>query len=119
MIITSSYVNAELIFNYENINENTKIRPVNNGYINITALEAWDLLNNTEDGRQIPIDIRRWDEYFTERSKTPNPDDWPRWFPYELTSDGPGPIKNEGFLLKIFLNIYSDKEIIIYCRKNM
>ena len=73
-------------------------------------------MNNTEDGRQIPIDIRRWDEYISERIITPNSEDRPRWFPYEFTSDGPGPIKNEGFLLKIFMKIYDDKEIIIYCR---
>ena len=29
------------------------------GYINITELEAWDMLNSTIDGRQIPIATRR------------------------------------------------------------
>jgi len=91
-------------------------RATDNGFINITVFEAWDLLNSTEDGRQIPIDVRRWSEYSTERIAPPNPEDWPRWFPYELTSDGPGPINNQGLLLKIFMWIYKDKEIIIYCR---
>ena len=73
-------------------------------------------MNNSDDGRQIPIDIRRWDEYSSERIDTPNLGDWPRWFPYEFTSGGPGPIKNEGILLDIFMKIYENKEIIIYCR---
>ena len=86
------------------------------GYINITVNEAWDMLNSTDDGKQILIDVRRFQEYRTERIEPPDPKDWPRWFPYEFTKDGSGPIKNEGFLLKIFMSIYKDKEIIIYCR---
>jgi len=115
-IITSSFVSANIIDNQDDTKDGLKINQSINGYINITAVEAWELMNNTEDGRQIPIDIRRFDEYFTERIITPNQDDRPRWFPYELTSDGPGPIKNEGFLLEIFMKIYNDKEIILYCR---
>jgi len=61
------------------------------------------------------MDMRRLDEYVYERIVSPD-DSWIRWFPYELTSDGLGPIKNQGILLKIFMNIYGDKEIIIYCR---
>lgn len=87
-----------------------------NEYINISAQEAWDLMNNTEDGRKIPIDMRRPGEYFNERIVPPHPEDWPRWFPYEIQSDGPGPIKNEGILLDLFISHYKDKEIIIYCR---
>lgn len=90
--------------------------PLYNDYIDITVYEAWEMLNSTEDGKQILIDVRRWDEYYTERIKPPYPEDWPRWFPYELTSGGPGPLKNEGILLQIFMRIYKDKEIIIYCR---
>ena len=102
---------------FNNTEKNDLVSSVEfNGYINITALEAWNLMNNSEDGRQIPIDIRRWGEYSSERIETPNQEDWPRWFPYEYTSDGPGPIKNEGILLDIFMRIYSGKEIIIYCR---
>ena len=100
----------------DKIHYNEEFRLNNSCYINITALEAWDLLNNTDDGRQIPIDTRRWDEYSSERIKPPNKEDWPRWFAYEFTSGGPGPIKNEGILLEIFMKIYQNKEIIIYCR---
>jgi rhodanese-related sulfurtransferase len=94
----------------------TDTQTLYNDYIDITVYEAWEMLNSTGDGKQILIDVRRWDEYSTERIKPPFPEDWPRWFPYELTSGGPGPIKNEGILLKIFMSIYKDKEIIIYCR---
>ena len=87
-----------------------------NGISNISAKEAWDLMKNTEDGRQIPIDMRRPGEYFNERIVPPQPEDWPRWFPYEIQSGGPGPIKNEGILLDLFISHYNDKEIIIYCR---
>jgi len=87
-----------------------------NEYINISAQKAWDLMNNTEGGRQIPIDTRRPGEYLNERIIPPHFEDWPRWFPYELQSDGPGPIKNEGLLLDLFISHYNNKEIIIYCR---
>ena len=113
--MSSTFVSAN---NFSNINNkiNKSAITQNQGYINITAQEAWDLMNNSDDGRQIPIDIRRWDEYSSERIETPNQEDWPRWFPYEFTSGGPGPIKNEGLLLKLFIKIYQNKEIIIYCR---
>jgi rhodanese-related sulfurtransferase len=116
VIITSSFVSADAINNQDFTKNEIKINQNYKGYINITAVEAWELMNNTEDGRQIPIDIRRFDEYISERIITPNSADRPRWFPYELTSDGPGPIKNEGFLLEIFMKIYSNKNIILYCR---
>jgi len=116
LIISSSFVSANILNVFERKNGEINSDLNYNGYVNITALEAWDLMNNTEDGRQIPIDIRRWDEYISERIQSPNPEDYPRWFPYEIVSGGPGPIKNEGMLLQIFLRIYSDKEIIIYCR---
>ena len=111
--MSSTFVSAN---NFSNIKINKSGITQNQGFINITAQEAWDLMNNSDDGRQIPIDIRRWDEYSSERIETPNQEDWPRWFPYEFTSGGPGPIKNEGLLLKLFISIYQNKEIIIYCR---
>lgn len=116
IIISSSFVSANNISNNINNKINKSLISQNQGFTNITAIEAWDLMNNSDDGRQIPIDIRRWDEYSSERIDTPNQEDWPRWFPYEFTSGGPGPIKNEGLLLKLFINIYQNKEIIIYCR---
>ena len=116
IILFTSFVSANSTLHYETIKYNNEINLESNGFINITALEAWNLMNNPDDGRQIPIDIRRWDEYSSERIDTPNQEDWPRWFSYEFTSGGPGPIKNEGILLDIFMKIYQNKEIIIYCR---
>jgi rhodanese-related sulfurtransferase len=116
VIIISSFASANISNNIEKENRNINYIQKSNGYINITAQEAWEMMNNSEDGRQIPIDIRRWGEYTTERIKPPNSEDFPRWFPYEFVSDGPGPIKNEGILLQLFMKIYSNKEIIIYCR---
>ena len=83
--------------------------------IDISAQEAWDLIVDPNSGIENPIDMRRLDEYVNERIELPN-DKNPTWFPYELTSDGPGPIKNEGVLLKLFINIYQGKDILIYCR---
>ena len=116
IIMSSTFVSANNLSNNINNKINKSAITQNQGFINITAQEAWDLMNNSDDGRQIPIDIRRWDEYSSERIETPNQEDWPRWFPYEFTSGGPGPIKNEGLLLKLFISIYQNKEIIIYCR---
>jgi rhodanese-related sulfurtransferase len=115
IFVTSSFASA---LSNENTTEKyieEEIETSNIGFINISAIEAWDMLSNQCDGLQIPIDMRRLDEYVNERIVSPD-DSWIRWFPYELTSDGPGPIKNQGILLKIFMSIYADKEIIIYCR---
>jgi len=87
-----------------------------NDFVDITPNEAWEMMNSTEDGIQIPIDVRRLDEYIGKRIILPDEEDWIRWFPYELKSGGPGPIKNEDILLKMFMKIYDSKEIIIYCR---
>ncbi len=106
--------------NYSNkdnlILENSCTKKVSIGFINITVFEAWDMLNSTEDEKKILIDVRRLPEYLTERIDVPNQIRWPKWFAYELTDDGPGPIKNEGFLLDLFIKIFEDEEIIIYCR---
>jgi rhodanese-related sulfurtransferase len=115
VIILSSFASANISDknNKENINIDFELN--SNGYYNITALEAWEMLNNSNE-KPILIDIRRWGEFVNERIQTPNSKDCPRWFPYEFTSDGPGPIKNQGILLQFFMRIYSDEEIIIYCR---
>ena len=97
-------------------NGHTNQTILKSGYIDITPTEAWDMMNTTEDGIQIPIDVRRLDEYLAERIVLPDENDWVRWFPYELKSGGPAPIKNEGFFLQLFMDFYKDKEIIIYCR---
>lgn len=66
--------------------------------INITVHEAWDLLTDTGNGIQIPIDIRseeQWNESFID---TPWPEH-PRWF---------GDIEN-------FMEEFDGEEVVIYC----
>lgn len=87
------------------------------GFFNITVFETWDMLNTTSEDKPVLIDVRRIDEYFTERIKTPYPEDWPRWFPYQYRYNilG-GAIMNQGVLLQAFMRYYDGKEIILYCR---
>jgi len=59
--LLSSFVSANSLINDELMENHIRQNLKSNGYINITALEAWDLMNNSDDGRQIPIDIRRWE----------------------------------------------------------
>lgn len=116
-ILLSSTLAASYPLRMKEFNQKDKqMEQLTYNYTDISAQEAWDMLENPNDGHQIPIDMRRWDEYISERIQVPNENDWPRWFPYEFTSGGPGPIKNEGVLLDLFMSKYNDKEIIIYCR---
>jgi hypothetical protein len=64
------------------------------------------MMNTSDDGVQIPIDVRRIDEYVNERILLPDNNNWIRWFPYEFTSEGLGPIKNAGVLLNLFMDHY-------------
>jgi rhodanese-related sulfurtransferase len=72
----------------------------------ISVYEAWDLLTNTSNGIQIPIDLRtdeEWNEGFID---TPYPE-CPVHYPLTLlqTPDG----------FQEFLEKYGDKEIVLYC----
>jgi rhodanese-related sulfurtransferase len=80
----------------------------NEGIINITVWEAWDMLENEEDGIQIPIDDRTFSEYYTERIATPHSYDKPILYPLQLIE--------KPLFMKIFFLLFEDKEIIIYCR---
>ena len=85
-------------------------------YTNVTAQEAWDMLNCSCDGRQIPIDTRTVEEFIEERIDAPSSKDWPRLFPWRFRDGSPGPAQQEGLLLQIFMYLYKNKDIIIYCR---
>ena len=74
--------------------------------INITVQEAWDLLSDTENGIQVPIDVRTLLEWRDEHIDTPNPED-----PKHHCLDD---LQNETKLLE-FMNTYEDQELIIYC----
>ena len=43
---------------------------IKNEIINITAMQAWEMLQNESDGIQIPVDVRTFGEYFSERIAT-------------------------------------------------
>jgi rhodanese-related sulfurtransferase len=75
--------------------------------VNITVAETWDMLN-TDATVQHVIDDRTFNEYFTERIDTPHRNDKPLLFPLQLLE--------EPFFLSLFLSIFQNKDIIIYCR---
>jgi rhodanese-related sulfurtransferase len=79
-----------------------------NGIINITVWEVWDILESEDDGIQIPVDDRTFQEYFTERIATPHSYDKPILYPLQLIE--------QPFFMKLFFFLFEDKEIIIYCR---
>ena len=76
----------------------------NDDYINITPEEAWDLLKDTSNGIQIPIDVRMPDEWHLKRIDTPFPE-YPRRYS-DWTPSG----------LEKFLSLYNNSVIILYCK---
>ncbi len=92
----------------DNLYDNTSCFYQNDGIINITVWETWNLLENEEDGIQIPIDDRTFLEYYTERIATPHSYDKPILYPLQLIE--------KPLFMKIFFFLFEDNEIIIYCR---
>lgn len=78
-----------------------------NGYTDITVEEAWGFLNSTENGIQIPIDVRRDSEWAAEHIDTPSPEN-PR---HHCECDW-----DDEQIFQDFIQQYEGKEIIIYCR---
>ena len=76
------------------------------GYIDITVEEAWDFLNDTSNGVQIPIDVRTDSEWAYEHIDVQYPEN-PRhhcacaW--YDET------------ILQEFMSLYEGEEIVLYC----
>ena len=87
-------------------NKNTIIKY---DYIDITVEEAWVMLNDPsqENGIQIPIDVRRNDEWKVEHIDTPAPEN-PIHYPLSDLQDPGG--------LQIFRSAYDGEEISLYCR---
>ena len=90
---------------YENTKENTSI--VKLDYVDISVQAAWNMLSNTSDGIQIPIDVRSYGEWYEKRINTPYPE-YPRF--YSLSN-----LRNEDGL-KQFIELYDGSEIIVYCQ---
>jgi len=74
---------------------------------NITVEEAWDLLTNTDNGIQHPIDVRYDYEWYSGFVDTPYPENT-HWYCLDL-------LKNETGL-QIFLDTYAGEEVIMYCK---
>ena len=76
-------------------------------YIDISVDEAWNLLSDTSNGIQIPIDVRTDSEWKSERIDTPFPED-PRHFTLSKLQTEEG--------LQEFISMYNGSDIILYCR---
>jgi len=72
-------------------------------YIDITVEEAWDLLISTENGIQIPIDVRGFQVWWSERIDTPYPED-----PKQHNDFG-------GDGVQEFMSLFDGEEVILYC----
>lgn len=86
---------------------NIEYQKMNGDIINITVQEAYNMLTNTGDGIQVPIDVRRINEWRPQRIDTPIPEN-PRWYLLDL-------LQNESILPK-FLYQYSHCDVIFYCK---
>jgi len=63
IFVTSSFAVALSNENTKEKDNEAEIETSNIGFINISAIEAWEMLSNQCDGLQIPIDMRRLDGY--------------------------------------------------------
>jgi len=79
-----------------------------NDYTNITVYEAWDLLNDTTNGIQIPVDVRKDYEWEAGFINTPYPES-PIHYCLDLLEEQSG--------LEEFIDLYDGKEVIFYCAK--
>ncbi len=107
MLVTSGMsINA---LTTENIKEfdiaNSKPQNVANGYTNITVNETWDLLTDATT-IEVPIDVRRIDEWRTDRIDTPFPEH-PRW-----VKD----LHKNATILPKFLEQYDGCNVVLYCK---
>ncbi|MCK5261019.1 MAG: rhodanese-like domain-containing protein [Thermoplasmatales archaeon] len=80
---------------------------LDDGYTNLTVYEAWDLLNDTSNGIQIPIDVRTDGEWKNEHIDTPPPEH-PQHYRLDLLQNETG--------LQEFMSLYAGEEIILYCK---
>ena len=87
--------------------DNSTILNLNNNYTNITVYEAWDMLNDTSNGIQIPIDVRTDGEWNNEHIDTPPPED-PIHYCLDLLQNETG--------LQEFMALYEGEEVILYCK---
>jgi len=103
--IFTSAIAEKITYNMPN---NITSEKLGEGYTNLTVHETWELIQTEENGIQYLIDVRTKEEYNDERISTPSIREKPRLYPLQW-------LEGES-LLKIFMNRYSGKEIILYCR---
>ena len=80
-------------------------QPLKKGVTNLTVQEAWDLLNDVSNGIQIPIDVRYDHEWVAAHIDTSYPEN-PKHH-CKCAWEDPS-------ILQDFLDLYDDKEIILY-----
>jgi rhodanese-related sulfurtransferase len=116
LIITVCIISLLLIFSGTIVNagnvETSKFNEINlqnldECPINISVHEAWELLTDTGNGIQIPIDVRYEQEWEYGFIDTPYPE-CPIRYDYDEFD------YNETFL-QWFINEYSGQELVIYC----
>jgi rhodanese-related sulfurtransferase len=78
----------------------------NQGIINITPQEAWEMCSTTSDGLQFPIDVRSRSEWVAERIDTP--------FPEFTNTFALSALQTESGL-QTFREKYDGENVIIYC----
>lgn len=76
-------------------------------YIDITCEEAWEFLSSTDNGIQIPIDVRTIVEWEDKRIDTPYPE-YARHFVKDDIIDPE--------TYQTFLELYDYNDVIIYCK---
>jgi rhodanese-related sulfurtransferase len=88
-------------------NLNSMSLGLNDCPINITVEEAYNMLTSTADGIQMPVDVRRADEWVTGFIDTPWPE-CPIWYIKDLFQNETG--------LQNFMDMYDGQDIILYCK---
>ncbi len=97
--------NINIFTNDITANFTVSVYIIPNAINDITVDQAWELLNKTSNGIQIPIDVRTEEEWKKDHIKTPFPEN-PKHHDYLDWND---PNK-----LQEFMSIYEGKEIILY-----
>lgn len=106
LVSSGASINALSDYNQEFDMTNSIPQNVANSYTNLTVNETWDLLSDTTT-IEVPIDVRRFDEWKPQRIDTPFPEH-PRWYLLDL-------LQNATILPK-FLEQYDGCDVVLYCK---
>jgi len=109
---TTIFLFIALSFAYVDVSGNG-LATNSGGYTDITVEEAWEMLNSTSNGIQIPIDVRTYSEWLGERIDTPYPEYARRYCSFNFYD--PDGSYNESAIQE-FKSMYGGNEIILYCR---